>query len=275
VNGESTIFRLRWARGVSDKKTIYKSENMNQQRSSEMNNIGVECLERRDFRQALDCFRRALQQNHLDSEAFLLADQKTGNGPHRMIEPQAPLLLHSVGSCWLKPAPLLVGEPAPSAFQVVATSHEGGFLLYTQGLRISESPEGGPIFSHDPHEENIIHSAVIVFNLALVFHLASLQPGSPSRHKLLGKAQNLYQKSYMIMADLLKAHHGKATGCMFLDLLAMAAWNNQAHIQMECYFDHQSSGVLLWRLCSMALEVKRTIEHEKRVCMCSVQQQHY
>jgi hypothetical protein len=173
---------------------------MNLQCSSEMNNIGVECLERHHFWQAVDCFRRALQQTRLDSEALLLADQRTGNGPHRKIDPHAPLLLYSVGSCWLKPAPLLVGEPAPSAFQVVATSHEGDFLLYTQGLRISEPPEGGPSFSHDPHEENIIQSEVIVFNLALVSHLASLQPGSPSQHKLLGKAQNLYQKSYMIIA---------------------------------------------------------------------------
>jgi hypothetical protein len=109
---------------------------------------------------------------------------------------------------------------------------------------------------------NTIHSAVIVFNLALVFHLASLQPGSPRQHELLGRAQNRYQHSYLLITGSMNV------GNTFVNLLAMAVWNNQAHIQLECYFDHESSGLLLWQLCSMALEVKRTMEREKRVFLC-------
>jgi hypothetical protein len=244
---------------------------MNRQRSSEMNNIGVECLDRRDFRQALDSFRCALQQTQSDSEALLMmADQETGKGRRGiMVPPQAQLLLYSVGS-FLPQAPARSeGEPASSAFQAVATSHDGGsFLLYTQGLRVLEPPTGGSSFSQDPHEENMIHSAVIVFNLALTFHLASLQPGCDTQNKWLGKAQSLYQKSCMLIADIRNAYHGKSTGTLFVDLLAMTVWNNQAHIQLECYFDLELSGLLRWQLYGMALDVKKMIEREKRVSLC-------
>jgi hypothetical protein len=189
-------------------------------------------------------------------------------GRDGMVGQWAPLLV-AMGSFLPQPAPISVGEPACSAFQAVATSHAGDFLLFTRGLRILEPTEGGPSFSHDPHEENMIHSAVIVFNLALVFHLSSLQPGCDTQNKLLGRAMNFYQKSYMLVTNILNAHHGKSTKCMFVDLLVMAVWNNQAHIQLECYFDLKLSGLLLQQLYSMALEVKRTIERVKRVSLCN------
>jgi tetratricopeptide (TPR) repeat protein len=77
-----------------------------------------------------------------------------------------------------------------------------------------------------------IVSAIIIFNLSIVYHLKGLEGGSGSISSMrLRKARALYQKSQNLLIDA--GVPLGATGNPVIDVLSMALFNNLAHVAFE------------------------------------------
>ena len=158
-----------------------------------------------------------------------------------------------------------------------ATGQEGGYsntnesnqqppmALYAHGIRMMDilsDPSTGTastLFSNDLIEEERIRSAIVVYNLALVFHLDAIrgilmvQQGINNNNNSncclvynakLQRAKRLYQQAQRLVAPVVQEsilanqqyyHSVAATGNILLDLLVCGIWNNLAQIHMECY----------------------------------------
>ena len=157
-----------------------------------------------------------------------------------------------------------------------------GLALQTRGFYLTSSTdaEGGVVssFSNDVHVEVQIASALVVFNLGLVHHLASLvdvagAAGRCQDHErgggggsvllawhhpldLILKARALYVQSLRLLVSAIEPYNGMATGNETVDLLYMNLLNNLAIVSMECSNDLQEPHQLYSRLILLALSVK-------------------
>jgi hypothetical protein len=117
----------------------------------------------------------------------------------------------------------------------------------------------GFTFSTDIVKNGKIYSAIVVFNLALCFHLQAMVLGdnkSPYGGHL-SKAKSLYRQSFRILEDtVVGCYHGMATGNAAFDLLTMALLNNLAQTQMEFHELVESGKGVFKLLIRYALSVK-------------------
>ena len=140
----------------------------------------------------------------------------------------------------------------------------GGLALQIRGFYLTLTD--GVSFSNDAHVEVQIASALVVFNLGLVHHLASLagcgqdhaRAGGLACHTLdlILKARALYVQSLRLLVSAIEPYNGMATGNETVDLLYMNLLNNLAIISMECSNDLQEPHQLYSRLVLLALSVK-------------------
>jgi hypothetical protein len=108
---------------------------------------------------------------------------------------------------------------------------------------------------NDPTEDGKMLSSIVIFNIALAFHLKSSKENS---HLNLARAESLYQQSYrLVTTTIFRSYRGGSTGNAVLDLFFMALLNNMAHLSLELCEDIKSEAMLR-RLVRYALSVQST-----------------
>ena len=193
------------------------------QAAAYLNNVAVAYLERGDLRKALELFRTALQ---------------TTMGEMR--PPDAPPL-------FLPPMPALeiAGEASSDRNQSDNGGHGGQSttvpqqakrddfestsipFVHAQGFGIVGSPGA---YSPEPLINTTVISTIVIFNLAVVYHIKGLHEKALSDSRLV-KAHSLYTKAYLLLEDA-GVTFG-STGNAVVDLLSMAVSNNLAHVCFE------------------------------------------
>jgi hypothetical protein len=112
-------------------------------------------------------------------------------------------------------------------------------------------------FSTNPLHDKHICSAVIVFNLGLVYHLQALGGRTGSSHRqYLTRALSLYLQASGILSSLSLLHLGRtSTGNALVDLVLLALINNSADLT-RALLDHESSQALFQQLIQFAVSVR-------------------
>ena len=111
-------------------------------------------------------------------------------------------------------------QSKPSEFNNPSTP-----FIHAQGFGIVGSPGA---YSPDPLINTTVISTLVIFNLAVVYHIKGLHEKNLSDRRLL-KAHSLYTKAHLLLHD---AGVSFSTGNAVVDLLSMAVANNVANV---CY----------------------------------------
>jgi hypothetical protein len=180
------------------------------------NNQGLAYLEKGDFSSALYYLWHALKCAKLE----FVHQHRTA--PHTCQETRAGrnVLL-------LSPSELARRECLVQLPNMARSPEKKTLLIHTQAIQLVRSLT----FSKDGFENNKISSAMVVFNLALCFHLQGgvVQDHQSDRFQQLSKAKSLYRQSYTLLVDTIKgSYNGGSTGNALIDLLVMALLNNLA-----------------------------------------------
>jgi hypothetical protein len=98
------------------------------------------------------------------------------------------------------------------------------FDIYDQGLRMEA------YFTADPIVDQALCSAITIFNIGLVHHIAGQQHNICRQHEFLQKSLRLYETSLQLLQRL---GVRSSTENAVVDLLNMALLNNMAQIHFE------------------------------------------
>ena len=222
----------------------------------ELNNLGVDCIDSFDFVSAVLHLRQAVQltlghpsnlsrhENCADvfSESTQEGSISTGDQQFHTrhcfcfpSEPQQP-----AGSSPMS------GQQHPQSERYGSsdccfTSH----AIYRNGIKFGDLPI--PACAEHPVSKRVIESAIIVFNLAIIYHIHGER-----NPRMLLKAKSLYEKCTCLLfsAGCFSGHVVCSTGLPVLDLLSMALFNNMSQICFE-----RSEYVALDRLIHILVEV--------------------
>jgi hypothetical protein len=249
------------------------------------NNLGVLSLESGDYARAFHLFRSALGYCKADLDDFQRSCYEANasiHGPSQQqaLPPQGPL---SYSYC--SEGCIRYGMTA-SSFTATPLGMDGGvndesmIMIHAQAIpmiAIVEQPPTGTVavlnstshcchpryhfFSADPVQDKNICSAVIIFNLGLVFHLHALRESamggrssSLSQHRYLTKALRLYQQASRLLSGVL--HFGTPTGNALIDLVMLALINNSADLSLMLQLDQETSKALFGQLLHCALSIR-------------------
>lgn len=190
------------------------------QLAADLNNVAVAYLERGDLKRALELFRTALRAT--------MGEVPRGAPP--IVPPPAPLPLPSTESQQSSTEPhhqpqqlQEQGQPTkPEEFNSSAFP-----FIHAQGFGIVGTPGA---YSPDPLINTTVVSTIVIFNLAVVYHIKGLHEKAVSETRLV-KAHSLYVKAHMLLHDA-GVTFG-STGNAVVDLLSMAVSNNLAHVCFE------------------------------------------
>jgi hypothetical protein len=172
--------------------------------TARMNNLGVDCLEANNLSLAFDLFREALMyssgdRNHEEAERiYERASAVTPPSLFKDIETEQDL-----------------DETGSTAF------------AYCKGFVVMPFPKA---YSESDVVNSAIVSTIVIFNMAVVYHLKALQDENHSYERLI-KAQSLYKRCYHLLS-----HTGVAKQCTrnpLIDVMVMALLNNLAHSSYE------------------------------------------
>jgi hypothetical protein len=208
--------------------------NSQRQVCSNLNNLGAVCIENGDFPQAMHFLRLALQQ--AKTEVTYSYPQKqaspSDSGAGDQSQQLGDLLSTSTKQC-LSSQPVSDNhdsEDAPDTHLFGGSTR----FVYSRSMRMSTA--SGDCFSHDSFQDGTIRSAIIVYNVALVFHLKGFNEASQAA---LQKAKHQYESSYQLLEETISSFGGGPTGNASIDLLVMALMNNLAEISLEMsgYYD--------------------------------------
>ena len=182
----------------------------------QLNNAGVACLDSGKTLQALNLFREALT--------------------HTMVQlrkpDSLPGSLHATNTCQSTSESLpFESTLTPDFMSLFPGICEGSQnwvpFIHARAMRIIANHGA---YAKDPMVNATLNSAIIIFNLAVVYHVKAVGE-SVSQGPRLCKAKSLYEKSYLLLADcnVLACAGGNPT----IDLLSMALLNNLAQITYE------------------------------------------
>lgn len=194
---------------------------MNCQVAAELNNLGVQVLDSGDLRRALELFREALRYTMGDLHPMESAPPCNQVFPNfsdcsRSAKDSSSHTAESPYTrqmCDLAVSPPL-GKPCEP-------------FVHTQGINIIPSPNA---YSPDVLVNTTILSSIILFNLAIVYHLKGLESKSQSGERL-EKARSLYLKSHVLLGDA--GVPLASTSNPVIDMLSMALLNNLAQVLHE------------------------------------------
>jgi hypothetical protein len=264
----------------------------------DLNNHGVDFLNHGDLPQAFQAFRSCLSQLHsemctLSSSTTLMLGMRMmplGNTYHhpRMILPLSPSCAY--GSSHDNSQHMPTAQPWHNRFNQTTSQQEQNeesglllFLLNIRGIRVPSFPSvsssstccgSSGLFSLDPQHEANVFSALLVYHLGLVCHLASLVSNdgttSPAaiHHHNHNHAKALYEQAQQLLSISVRTEDCSSTGNAIVDLLHLSLLNNRAQLLMAQGFhhddhednhDHEMSRHLLGRLIRLALHVKATL----------------
>ena len=144
------------------------------------------------------------------------------------------------------------------------TCNHAGLAFQTRALPLLPSDRAS--FSDDPQREAQISSALVVYNLGLVHHVASRvdsqdtvgdELSSYQPHELLYKARALYVQSLRLVISAIEPYGGMTSGNATVDSLYMNLLNNLAIISIAYGSeDPQEPHRLYSRLILLALSIK-------------------
>jgi tetratricopeptide (TPR) repeat protein len=192
------------------------------QTAADLNNVAVAYLEGGHLRKALEHFRNALRMTmgdlrppppHLPPPlpSQQRYDAGTGGGAARRGEPT-----------WLQQQ-----QRQPYDSKQSELSSPGTPFIHAKGFGIVGAPGS---YSPDPLINTTVISTIVIFNLALVYHIKGLHEKALTDARL-HKAHSLYTKAYLLLNDA-GVTFG-STGNAVVDLLSMAVSNNLAQVSYE------------------------------------------
>lgn len=176
-----------------------------------LNNSGVACLQAGDLATSLDLFRRALQAT--------IGALHPGDGPS--VE-QVP-----------RPIERVVTQETVLADSLVNSCH-----VYTRAINLIPMDAA---YSQDSLVNTTIVSSIILFNLALVYHVKGLEGFDNWCQARIFKARSLYLKSRTLLAEA-GVSLASSMGHPVIDILSMALFNNlgQCAFQLSEYEESQA-----------------------------------
>jgi hypothetical protein len=212
--------------------------------TSSLNNRGVNYMKLGDFGQALFCLRLALKGT------VKLCDRMTAD---------------EVAAA---PWDLAASSNSFSVAQQVAPMpvfNSSCDVLHT--IAIYLVPSSSFCYHSDELKNSAIQSAIVLYNLAVLFHLSSFAGGDKASEDRISKAALLYQRSKTVLDNM-----GIQPGCFIgnnaehhhaiLDVLGMATLNNLGHC---LYLQDDYVGL---QLCLGPLE--QWVLHLERHQLCMV-----
>lgn len=202
--------------------------------TASLNNKGLVHMKVGELGQALHCFRQALWITFAYCDNLQMA--KTNDAP----------------------PPDLVASTSPTvAQQVTPLSVSNSRSDFFRAIGIYLVPSSSYCYDSDEFKNSLISSAIVMYNLALLFHLGSLAGGKVSDEHL-SKAVLLYQQSKAVLeimgiqprrAVLVHSEQRHA----ILDVIGMATLNNLGHclFLQEDYIESQQclNQLEQWVLC--------------------------
>jgi tetratricopeptide (TPR) repeat protein len=195
----------------------------------ELNNLGVVYFEARQFPQALTLFRDALQLIITPGTPASQASPLPPSQQRQQVNPCTPIL--------------------KAAAHQHRISDMGGddASQHMQAIEIVPTPKA---YSEDPLASQTIVASMVIWNLALVYHITSNH-----NQARLQKAYSLYKKSWILVQPLILEHYHQqnatTTNHPVVDLFVQALLNNLADC---CQQLHNYEHAELWseRLLSYA-----------------------
>lgn len=197
-------------------------DSMSDQAAAHLNNVGVAYLERGDLKQALEYFRDALRETmgelRLPPPHAASTEARAGSGVATSRSDQRATPMHAEYMA-------LPQERKSSCNNSNVTP-----FVHAQGFGIVGAPGS---YSPDPLINTTVVSTIVIFNLAVVYHIKGIHENALCDSRLR-KAYALYVKAHVLLNDAGVTH--VSTGNAVVDLLSMALLNNLAHV---CYELHQ------------------------------------
>jgi hypothetical protein len=179
----------------------YDSANETMLKVVEQNNLGVQFYEARNYHAAVNFFRGALESitsPSVEGATSLPAppQQCLSGAIDVAVNPCAPILKAQLPS-----------EDSPTDVQT--------FHCFSQAMEIVPSPTA---YSENPMANEMIISAIVIWNMAVVYHCTSKGAGNRLR-----RAYALYLKSWSLVENLV--FHG-SRGNSMIDFFTQALLNN-------------------------------------------------
>ena len=212
---------------------------MNCELAAELNNLAAAYLEAGYLRKSLELFRDALRYTLCDLQPqeptpvlspASAAEVSLSAAPHPVSAQQESMMDRDKMS-----------DPRSSEFapdpvdrETIRQKEESSVpFVHSNAINVIPSPHA---YSPDELINTTVVSSIILFNLALVYHLKGLEASGESTMRL-AKARSLYQKSQLLLADARVPL--SSTGNPVIDMLVMALYNNlaQASFEMSIYED--------------------------------------
>jgi len=189
--------------------------------STVLNNSGVACFQAGDLSSSLNLFREALQ-----ATISGLAPPDHGKGT------SAP----SAGSARAQAFGGLPAQESPSC-----TTEESVNTLHAYTRAINLIPQE-TAYAEDNLVNTTIESSIILFNLALVYHVKGLEGFDNSSLSMLLKARSLYLKAKCLLEEAGIPMDQSLGHQPVLDILIMAIHNNlgQSAYHLNEFDDSQS-----------------------------------
>jgi tetratricopeptide (TPR) repeat protein len=188
---------------------------------AQLNNLGVAFLDTGDLPQALQLFRDALMHtvgNMQPIEHEMSPPVAARPVPGKPQDDIASPIKQGVDQSNLIPSSSArYAWDAPSASQFV----------HARGINVIASSTA---YSPDVFVNSTVVSSIIIFNLAVVYHLNGLEECG-DRSARLRKAMLLYDKSDLLLKDA--GVPLSSTGNPVIDMLSMALFNNLAQASFE------------------------------------------
>ena len=211
---------------------------------SQLNNKGVACLRKRDFRAATAIFREALALSRkrcqlFSSNRFQKASEHGAMKAYDHIRDKQRFISTSNLNC-----------QRDTEDDCLLGVHSTGFLLVDS------------VFCPgDMFEDAKCASAAIICNLATSFHLRSLSESGCQKE--MERAKRLYSHAHGILSSTISQINGAAgrtssTGNLAIDSLFLIILNNMAHGELDIFGDHEKSSLLFQKLASFALSTRET-----------------
>ncbi|CAB9526548.1 expressed unknown protein [Seminavis robusta] len=186
------------------------------QAAADLNNVAVAYLERGDLRRALELFRTALRTT--------MGELRPAGAPP-LVPPPMPPQEQQHQAAGQGPANN-DNRQHPRDTKPEFNS-PGTPFVHCQGFGIVGTPGS---YSPDPLINTTVISTIIIFNLAVVYHLKGLHEKALNESRL-HKARSLYVKAHLLLNDA-GVSYG-STGNAVVDLLSMAVSNNLAQVSYE------------------------------------------
>ena len=107
-------------------------------------------------------------------------------------------------------------------------------------------------YSPDKLQDKQLRTAIVIFNLAIVFHRQGIQDVSTL---YFSKAKTLYDQAFLLLSEIVPVPVVCSDRCPFftghalIDMLVMALWNNLGHIHMALQDTLTSERVFRQLIC--------------------------